>query len=168
MILIVDIIKYGSDVRYIEKQVMLSLLLSPIWEIVYVIAMYHLIYDYSVIFFVLIIAVMLFYSIIYSVSQQKWLSKYSRIITRIEFKEAHLQINTQKILWKKAKTINIENTRIRFKKKIMFWWAKKGRDKTTYIFNIEGIEYYLIAEYFDEIDLIIEKLEAIPLQLIKE
>ena len=103
---------------------------------------------------------MLFYSIIYTVSQQKWLNKYSRIITKIDCEEDSVVINTNRILWKKPKEIRIANNKFIFKKKNMYWWAKKGRNKTTYIFNIEGKEYYLVSDYFNDIDLVIEKLET--------
>ena len=159
MILTIDTTKYNSDVRYIAKQVKLSLLLSPIWEIIYVIAMYYSIYNHSIIFFTLMIVVMLFYSVIFTVSQQKWLNKYNRIVTNINVKDNYLQLITGKILWKKAKIISLENPKISIKKKSMYWWAKKRSDKTTYIINIEDKEYYFVAEYFHDIEIIIEKLK---------
>jgi hypothetical protein len=150
---------YSKDVKYVAQQVIYLLLGIPILVIFW---LFIAIMIMSSIYFAIIVALILgFYAIIFVSSQQKWLNKYNRIITSIDFNNDYIKVNTGKILWKKAKTINIENTKIKFKKKSMYWWAKKGKDKTTYIFNVEGKEYYLIAEYFNDIDKVIEKLETI-------
>ena len=150
---------YSKDVKYVAQQVIYLLLGIPILVIFW---LFIAIMIMSSIYFAIIVALILgFYAIIFVSSQQKWLNKYNRIITSIDFNNDYIKVKTGKILWKKAKTINIENSKIRFKKKSMYWWAKKGRDKITCIFNVEGKEYYLIAEYFDDIDKVIEKLEII-------
>jgi len=150
---------YSKDVKYVAQQVIYLLLGIPILVIFW---LFIAIMIMSSIYFAIIVALILgFYAIIFVSSQQKWLNKYNRIITSIDFNNDYIKVKTGKILWKKAKTINIENTKIKFKKKSMYWWAKKGKDKTTYIFNVEGKEYYLIAEYFNDIDKVIEKLEII-------
>ena len=156
----IDFARLEFDTKYIAKQIKMSMILSPIWEIGLTIAMYYTIYQHSIVFFALVISVMLFYSIIFTISQQKWLNKYSRIITKINFKENSVVLNTTSILWKKSKEIKVANNKLIFKNKNMYWWAKKGRDRTTYIFNIEGKEYYLVSEYYDNINLVIEKFET--------
>ncbi len=150
---------FNLDTGFISKEIKSTLYIAPFFILIYTSAYFYSMKGFAIVFPLIVISIMLFYLIIGFVSQQRWLSKYNRIITSINFKKEYLQLKTAKILWKKAKIINLENTRIRFKKKNMYWWAKKGRNKTTYIFNIEGKDYYLIAEYFDEIDIIIEKLE---------
>jgi len=153
--------KHKDDFFYILKEIRLFLYILPFYIIIYTSAYLYSMKSFAIIFPLIVVSIMLIYLTIGFVSQQNWLSKYNRIITRIEFKDDYLKLSTDKLLWKKAKTINIENAKIRFKKKSMYWWAKKGRDKTTYIFNFDDKEYYLIAEYFDKIDILIEKLGAI-------
>jgi len=102
---------------------------------------------------------MLFYSLILTISQQKWLNKYNKIIQEIEIEEDSIFLRTSKILWKKEKEFQIKYSDIKFKRKNMYWWAKKGRNKETLIFDIQGNKYYLISEYFDDIDVLIDRLE---------
>ncbi len=156
----INLARLEYDTKYIAKEIKWTMILSPFWQIGIVTAMYYTIYQHSIIFAALIILVQLFYSIIFTVSQQKWLNKYSRIITKIVFNEDVVGLYTNRILWKKPKEIRVTNNKLILKKKNMYWWAKKGRNRTTYIFYIEGKEYYLISEYYDDIDLVIEKLET--------
>ena len=150
---------FNCDTGFVSKEIKYSLYILPFFVLIYTSAYLYSMNGFAIVFPLIVISIMLFYLIIGFVSQQKWLSKYNRIITRIDFNDDYLQLYTNKILWKKAKEITINNEETRFKEKYMYWWAKKGKDKTTYVFNFEGKEYYLIAEYFDDIDIIIEKLE---------
>ncbi len=148
--------KYTIDTNYIARQVVYVLLAIPVMVSFW---FYEAIFIMKSIYFSIVVAFIIgYYAIIYVISQQKWLNKYSRIITEIDFNEDYIQLHTSKILWKKVKEINVRKEELKFLKKNMYWWAKTRRERTTYVIEIEGAEYYLIAEYFDNIDDIIQQL----------
>jgi len=103
------------DKNYISKQITLSLILSPIIEVIYISVAYIFILKNSLFFFILLVLVAAYYSIIYTVSQQRWLNKYSRVIASIDFGENQIEIRTTKILWKKEQNITVKLSEIKLK-----------------------------------------------------
>lgn len=147
------------DRDYIKKQVIYLIIGTPFFILFWI---FDAVFGIKSVYFLFTIIIILgFYIIIFTISQQKWLNKYNKIIQEIEIEEDSIFLRTSKILWKKEKEFQIKFSDIKYKRKNMYWWAKKGRNKETLIFNIQGNEYYLISEYFDDIDVLIDRLEKI-------
>jgi len=159
--MIVSNTKIKHDSEYISKEIRSIIYILPVYIILLFVAFYYSmrgdgigIIIFFITFSVLILAVGIS-------SQQKWLNKYSRVIAKINFNNDYIELYTNSILWKDSKELKIANSELAFKKKDMYWWAKKRRKKSTYIFNVEGKEYYLVEEYFDGINELIENLEVL-------
>ena len=149
---------YQSDKQYISRQIIIYLLGMPIFILFWILDAIYIIK--SIYFLIPILLILSYYSLFGFFSQQKWFKKYSRIIYEIDVEQELIHFTTTKILWKKAQSMKIEYKDVKLKKIFMYWWAKKGIEKTTYILIAEGKEYYLISDYFDEIDEIVQKIES--------
>jgi len=153
--------KIKHDSEYISKEIRSIIYILPVYILLLFVTFYYSMKGDSIGIIIFFITFSLLIIAVGIISQQRWLNKYSRVITKINFNNDYLKLYTNNILWKESKELKIANSELTFKKKDMYWWAKKRRKKSTYIFNVEGKEYYLVEEYFDGINKFIENLEVL-------
>jgi hypothetical protein len=152
-------ILFDIDTKYIKIQLIFGASLIPFFSLLWLADAFFVIKS---IYFLTIVVVMLGY--IFSViifSKRRWLKRYSKVIDSITFYDSNINVTTARLFWIREKLIKIDFADIDIIKKNMHWWAKKSKNKETYVLKYNKEEYYLISDYFAEIEEIIKKISVV-------
>lgn len=111
-----------------------------------------MLYFYLTAIYILALFIFSVYSTIRMIKRQ------NSTISAIEIQDNSVIFNLDKILWLKQKEIKSNIAEMDCKKKIFNWYGKKTIKEGLRIL-INGKEFYLVKDYFDEYDSIIKGIE---------
>jgi len=142
---------------YVSKNVIQMLVFTPIiysfiiWLVYLSIGTKSILYFYSMLAWILAFLAVSFYSTL------RQLKRQNRTISELDFLNEDIKINTNKILWLKAKEFRLNKTNLHFKNRKFDWYGKKTEKEGLSIF-VNDIELYLVKDYFDEYDNVVKLL----------
>jgi len=141
--------------EFVYKNFNQFLVFTPISYSFIIWLMYLSTVEISISFFYPMLAFILVYLAFDIYSALRKLKRQNRTISEVSFSNEDIIINTEKILWLKAKEYKIQKSLIHIKNRKFKWYGKNTEKVGASVF-INKLELFLVKDYFDDYDIIIK------------
>ena len=151
---------YDGQLRYknVSRNFIQILIFVPIIHFFIVWLLYLSVGTKSILFFYSILVYVIVFLMFAFFSTFRQLNKQSRTISEIDIIKDVIIIKTDKILWLKAREYRIEKSKIYFKNRKFDFYNKNAVNEGLSVF-VNNIELYLVKDYFDDYENIINLLK---------